>query len=82
MSRPHRHDRALAAAAALDDLAPSERARWTALRGDCGVCLALELELRGVLADLALAAPGHVPPASLLDRVRTAIRADAGAWSS
>ena len=67
----------LAAGAALDDLAPGERLAYEAHRAACPACRRLEAELAGVLADLALAAPGRVPPASLLAGIRQAIHAEA-----
>ena len=76
MTQAHRHDGALAAGAALDDLAPHERARWTGLRERCPECRKLANELDDVLAALALVAPVPLPPASLLDGIRAAIRAE------
>lgn len=76
MSREHRHDRGLAAGAALGDLAPQEQARWTGLRESCAECRSLERDVDGVLAELALVAPVHLPPASLLDGIRAAIHAE------
>ena len=68
----------LAAGAALDDLDPRERAAYQAHRADCPGCRRVETELGGILADLALAVPGRVPPPSLLDGIRQAIGAGAG----
>lgn len=76
MSRPHRHAPDLAAGAALGDLASSEQARWDGLRESCPECRALEREVDGVLAELALVAPAHLPPPSLLDGIRAAIHAE------
>jgi len=76
MTRVHRHDGALAAGAALGDLAPRERARWAGLRERCPECRGLETELDHVLAALALVVPVHLPPASLLDGIRAAIQAE------
>jgi hypothetical protein len=78
MTRHHRHDGALAAGAALGDLAPRERARWDRLRDACPVCRGIESELDGVLAELALVAPPHLPPPSVLTGIRAAIHAQAG----
>lgn len=78
MTGPHRHDESLAAGAALGDLAPREQTRWARLRDACPVCRGLETELDGVLAELALVAPPHVPPPSVLDGIRAAICAEAG----
>ena len=66
----------LAAGAALDDLTPAERAAYDAHRAGCPACRHLETELAGILADLALAAPGRVPPPSVLAGIRQAIRVD------
>jgi len=76
MTRTHRHDEALAAGAALGDLAPQERARWARLRERCPECRGLEAELDHVLAALGLVAPVHLPPASLLDGIRAAIQTE------
>ena len=83
MSRPrpggphrHHHLRSLAAGAALGDLAPREQARWAGLREACAECRSLEREVDSVLAELALAAPVHLPPPSLLDGIRAAIHAE------
>ena len=75
--RGHRHDGRLAAGAALGDLAPRELARWSGLRERCPDCRRLETELHGVLAELALAAPMHLPPPSVLHGIRAAIRSGA-----
>jgi len=75
VTRAHGHSGALAAGAALDDLAPQERARWAGLRERCPQCRDLETDLDHVLAALALAAPVHLPPPSVLDGIRAAIRA-------
>ncbi len=76
MSRAHRHDRSLAAGAALGDLAPQEQARWAGLRETCPECRLLERDVDRVLAELALAAPSHLPPPSVLDGIRAAIHAE------
>jgi hypothetical protein len=73
----HEAYRRLAAAAALGDLEPRERARWERHRATCPDCRALEAQLGDVLSELALSAPGRVPPPSLLDGIRAAIHADA-----
>jgi anti-sigma factor ChrR (cupin superfamily) len=78
MTGEHRHDEFLAAGAALGDLGPQEQARWAAQRRACPACRSLESELDGVLAELALAVPPLMPPPSVLDRIRTAIRAEEG----
>jgi hypothetical protein len=74
------HDAAvlLAAGAALDDLAPGERAAYATHRAGCDECRRLEAELDVVLEDLALAVPRRMPPPSVLAGIRQAIRADAG----
>ncbi len=63
----------LPAGAALDDLAPDERARYEVHRRTCADCRDLELELGQVMADLALAAPERVPPPDLLLGIRRAL---------
>jgi hypothetical protein len=73
----HRHDRRLAAGAALDDLAPREQARWARLESACEVCRSLEQEIGALLEDLALAAPRRMPPPAVLDRIRATIAAEA-----
>lgn len=78
MSRGHRHDGALAAGAALDDLAPPEAARWAGIRDTCPVCRGLEAEFDAVLGELALATPQQVPPPGGLAGIRAAIRAEDG----
>jgi hypothetical protein len=74
----HRHDAGLAAGAALGDLAPRERVHWARLRTACPACRALEAELDDVLEELALAAPARLPPRTVLDGIRAAIRTQAG----
>jgi len=76
MTRGHRHGGALAAGAALGDLAPQEQARWAGLRERCLACRGLQAELDDVLAALALVAPVHLPPPSVLDGIRAAIHAE------
>ena len=77
MTRGHRHGGDLAAGAALADLTPRELARWARRRAACPACRALEAELDGVLAELALAASPRLPPPSVLDGIRAEIRAQA-----
>lgn len=72
----HAAGRRLAAGAALGDLAPGERVEWVRHRATCAACAALEAELGSVLSDLALAAPGRVPPPSVLQGIRSTILAD------
>ncbi len=84
MTREHRHVGALAAGAALGDLAPKEQARWAGLHERCAGCRAVGREMDAIVAELALAVPQRLPPRlpppALLDRIRAAIRAqvDAG----
>jgi hypothetical protein len=77
MTAPHRHNRSLAAGAALGDLAPQEQARWAGLQASCAECRSLEREVGGVLAELALVAPVQMPPPALLEGIRAAIHAEA-----
>jgi len=70
----HDGNRLLTAGAALGDLDADEWRTETAHAASCPDCVALEAELLEVLADLALVAPAHIPPAALLGRVRAAIR--------
>lgn len=66
----------LAAGAALDDLAPDERAAYDAHRQGCRTCAVAADELEIVLADLALVVPERTPPADLLAGIRLAIDAE------
>jgi len=66
----------LAAGAALDDLAPPERAAYDRHREGCAACAMLEDELGIVLADLSLLVPERVPPPDLLAGIRLAIVAE------
>ena len=68
--RQHR----LAAGAALDDLSPAELARYTRHQALCPTCRRAAAALHAVVAELALAAPSRVPPTSVLDGIRSAIR--------
>ncbi len=77
MNPDHRRHRTLAAGAALGDLTTQEQARWARLRATCRQCRALELEVDHTLAELALAAPVHLPPRSVLEGIRAAIQAEA-----
>ena len=69
-------ERLLAAGAALDDLAPDERAAYERHAAGCTACRGLEGELAAVLADLALVVEERQPPADLLTGIRHAIAAE------
>ena len=71
-------ERLLAAGAALDDLAPDERAAYEQHAAGCAACRGLEGELAAVLADLALVVEERQPPADLLTGIRHAIAAEDG----
>ena len=57
--------RQLAAGAALDDLAPVERAELDRHLTTCAPCRRLSSDLDDVLGDLALVAPTMQPPSDL-----------------
>jgi len=63
----------LVAGAALGDLDPFERAALEPHRVTCASCRALEADLDGVLADLALLPEPIAPPAFLLAGIRRGI---------
>ena len=68
-------ERLLVAGAVLADLAPDERVAYERHRAGCAACRALEQDLDGVLADLALIAPERSVPPTLLAGVLDAIGA-------
>lgn len=72
----HEAELLLAAGAALDDLAPDERAAYDAHRQGCRVCAVAADELELVLADLALTVAERIPPADLFAGIRLAIAAE------
>jgi len=66
----------LVAGALLDDLDPSELARFEAHQPGCPRCAELGADLSVTLGDLALIAPPRRPPAALGPSLVEAIRAD------
>jgi hypothetical protein len=68
----------LVAGAVLGDLSPDEGRMYLEHRATCGACLALEIQLDHVMADLSLVVAERVPPPDLFAGIRAAIAADAG----